>query len=63
MSHSKAPRLGDLVSWVEDIGIIEDVRGEDIKVRWLMPIKNGFDDRKIDFSWMTPRNVEVLSRA
>jgi len=63
MSRSKAPRLGDLVSWVEDVGIVEETRGTDVKIRWLTPIKNGFDDRKIDFSWMTRRNVEVISRA
>ena len=63
MSRSKAPRLGDLVSWVEDVGIVEETRGADVKVRWLKPIENGFDGRKVNFSWVVRRNVEVISRA
>ena len=61
MSRSKAPRLGDLVSWVEDVGIVEETRGTDVKIRWLTPIKNGFDDIKI--CWVARRSVEILSRA
>ena len=60
-SRSKAPRIGDLVSWVEDVGIIEEIRDDDIKVRWLVPIKNGFDDAKT--SWVARRSVEIISRA
>jgi len=60
-SRSKAPKLGDLVSWVEDVGIVEETRGTEIKVRWLVPIKNGFDD--IETCWVSRRSVEILSRA
>jgi len=60
-SHSKAPKVGDLVSWVEDVGIVEETRGTDIKVLWQVPIKNGFDDIKI--CWVACRSVEILSRA
>jgi len=60
-SHSKAPKVGDLVSWVEDVGIVEETRDSDLKIRWLVPIKNGFDDIKI--CWVARRSVEILSRA
>jgi len=61
MSRSKVPEVGDLISWVEDIGIVEETRGTDIKVLWQTPIKNGFDD--ITTCWVAQRSVEILSRA
>jgi hypothetical protein len=62
-SHSKAPKVGDLVSWVEDVGIVEEIRGASLKIRWTVPIKNGFDDKKVDSLWIARRSVEILSRA
>ena len=45
----------------EDVGIVEETRGTDIKVLWQVPIKNGFDDIKT--CWVAQRSVEILSRA
>jgi hypothetical protein len=58
------PRLGDLVLWEEiHIGIVEDVRGIDILVRWSVPIEGLPGCSHCTESWLTRGSVYVLARA
>lgn len=70
-SRSKKPLTGDLVRWTlhGDVGIIEECRGLDVKVRWLVPIRDDADNphrtdgRLIDFSWLRRGYLEIISRS
>ena len=57
------PKIGDLVDWRGEIGIIKKTRGIDVQVHWVKPwIEDG---RLIDSSWLRRafRGIRVISRA
>ncbi len=60
----KKPKVGDLVNWRGEIGIIKQARGIDIQVHWMNPWGDEFG-RLIDASWLrrTSRGMRVISRA
>ncbi len=56
------PKIGDLVVHTHgEVGIIKEVRGIDVHVRWFKP-RRGYG-QLINFSWLRRANVEVISRA
>ena len=57
------PKVGDLVDWRGEIGIIKQARGIDVQVHWVKPWME--DGRLIDASWLrrASRGMQVISRA
>ena len=61
---NQAPKVGDLVDWRGEVGIIKQVRGIDVQVHWMHPW-NDESGRLIDASWIrrASRGMQVISRA
>ncbi len=58
------PKVGDLVDWRGEIGIIKQARGIDVQVHWANPWADEAG-RLIDASWLrrTSRGMRVISKA
>ena len=58
------PKVGDLVDWRGEVGIVKQARGIDVQVHWMNPW-NDESGRLIDVSWIrrASRGMRVISRA
>ena len=58
------PKVGDLVDWRGEIGIIKHARGIDVQVHWVHPWSDEAG-RLIDASWLrrASRGMRVISKA
>jgi len=58
-------KVGDLVQWDMDIGLITDTYGHEIRVQWLTPtLSNRLDEAspRCEYSWIWRGNVIVVSK-